>query len=177
MSGSGDACIADVDFTNVDNHEHFRTDDVIYENCDFSGCYFEASKLSNVSFIKCNLRRALLNKTKHFYTAFVDCDLAGADFYFAELYSTTFTNSPLDDTHLLHAIVPATTQLPPGYTTCYQASADLGSLLDLVVYDHAWLINLPKETGASEQSVATLLSEHPRATPRELFALLKALST
>jgi uncharacterized protein YjbI with pentapeptide repeats len=167
--------VKDHDFTNSPTTQPLIIDDVGYENCNFSGTYF-TGELSSITFRDCNLQEAVFVRTTHLYTEFINCDLSAANFYFAELHATHFVNSPLDDTRLLHALVPRDFSLPIGYILDAEATSDADSLLDLVVYDPYWISTLPDATGCSPSTVTSLITEHHKITPRELFVLLSALN-
>jgi hypothetical protein len=167
--------VTGVDFTVSPVRQPLIAHDVIYENCNLAGTHF-SGELSTITFKDCNLRGASLVRTKHFYTEFINCDLSDTDFYFAELHATTFINSPLDNARLLHALVPRDFSLPIGYILDAEATSDADSLLDLVVYDPYWISTLPDATGCSPSTVTSLITEHHKITPRELFVLLSALN-
>ena len=164
--------IEGVDFTD-EALTSLSMSDVVYSGCNFGARSFYTSELDNVTFKNCNFRRSLFNMTSFYNSQFINCDVTEADFYCSEIHRTAFSDTPLHDAKLFHALVPDSLVLPAGYTRDRRHNAPANP--SLVLYDPLWIAQLPSQTGASPGAAALLLEEHQGETPNTIAALLRAL--
>lgn len=159
--------------------------DVTFENCDLTGAHLVHTVLKNVTFTNCNLENTDFVASLLQQVTITNCVLTGANFAKTSSVDLTIDASPEQLCAMrLHGAAGFPGPLPePYYHTMsipYPAGLDPWptptELAPIVNISHYWIKTLSQSNAVPESTITALLREHPETSPRDLYALVRAVS-